>query len=73
MIRGRMRRRAWQVAAALALGAIAVRLWPRPPLRDSVPASTIVWSADGAVLRMTRAMANTLRWIASTIFAASAH
>ena len=48
-------RRAGQGAAILAFVLIAIRLWPRPPLRDSIALSTEVWSADGALLRLTRA------------------
>jgi penicillin-binding protein 1C len=62
--RGLARRRAWQAAAIGALALIAVRAWPRPPLRDSVPLSTVVWSADGTVLRMTRASDDQYRtWV----------
>jgi penicillin-binding protein 1C len=58
------RRRVWQAAAAGAIALVGVRAWPRPPLRDSVPASTIVWSADGAVLRVTRASDDQYRtWV----------
>ncbi len=56
--------RAWQAAAVAALALLVVRAWPRPPLRDSVPVSTVVWSADGAVLRMTRASDDQYRtWV----------
>jgi len=59
-----VRRRAWQAAAVAALALLVVRAWPHPPLRDSVPVSTVVWSADGAVLRITRASDDQYRtWV----------
>jgi len=43
--------------ALLALPALllAIRLYPHRPLRDQVPQSTAIWSADGELLRATLA------------------
>lgn len=46
------------VAAAMALTVtvlVLLRVWPHAPLRDRFPLSTTVWSADGELLRVTRA------------------
>jgi penicillin-binding protein 1C len=45
----------WKIALALLLLGLAIRLWPRPPLRSQFPLSTAVWSADGELLRVTLA------------------
>lgn len=37
----------------LAAALVMVRLWPRPPLAAGIPLSTAVYSADGALLRLT--------------------
>src|SRR5271157_4784599 len=42
------------IAIALA-GLLLPRVWPHRPLRDLVPQSTSVWSADGELLRATLA------------------
>jgi penicillin-binding protein 1C len=55
MTRPRRRRRIAIVAAALGLTLAALRLWPHAPLADRVPRSWAVWSADGELLRVTRA------------------
>jgi penicillin-binding protein 1C len=34
---------------------LALRLWPHESLRDHVPVSTGIWSADGELLRVTQA------------------
>ena len=39
----------------LAIALLALRVWPHAPLRARVPISTGVWSADGELLRVTRA------------------
>ena len=46
--------RTWLVAAIM-IALIAFRVWPHEPLRARVPISTAVWSADGELLRVTRA------------------
>ena len=44
----------WRYAVGcVAVAAIALRAWPHAPLRDRVPISTAVWSADGELLRVT--------------------
>lgn len=50
----RRSRRWWLVVAALAAALVVVRACPRALLRQRVPASTDVWSADGELLRVTR-------------------
>jgi penicillin-binding protein 1C len=45
-------RRSIAIAAAVLL---LIRLYPHRPLRDQVPQSTSVWSADGELLRVTLA------------------
>jgi penicillin-binding protein 1C len=52
--RATVRRIGWLLAALAALCA-APRLLPHQPLRQRFPESTGVWSADGELLRMTRA------------------
>jgi len=44
-----------RVAAGLFVVCLAVRFWPRPPLKDHFPLSTAVWSEDGELLRVTLA------------------
>jgi penicillin-binding protein 1C len=40
-------------ALALLVAVLALRLWPHAPLSERIPTSTAVWSADGALLRVT--------------------
>jgi penicillin-binding protein 1C len=42
-----------RAAAVVLLLCAAVRFWPRPPLRETFPLSTDVWSSDGELLRVT--------------------
>ncbi|MCI4566527.1 penicillin-binding protein 1C [Lysobacter sp. CFH 32150] len=51
----RRRRVALVVLAILATALIAMRLWPRPPLSQSVPVSTAVYDQHGRLLRLTTA------------------
>jgi penicillin-binding protein 1C len=53
-----MRRRysKWVGLAAVPVILLAIRLYPSRPLRDSVPQSTTIWSADGELLRATLAV-----------------
>jgi penicillin-binding protein 1C len=44
-----------RLSLAIALTFLAVRFYPRPALKDLVPQSTSVWSADGELLRVTLA------------------
>lgn len=39
----------------LAVVAVVVRMWPRPPLSDAVPLSTVVRDREGRLLRLTLA------------------
>ena len=39
--------------ACIAAALIALRVWPHAPLRERLPMSTGVWSADGELLRVT--------------------
>jgi penicillin-binding protein 1C len=41
--------------ALAALALVAIRVWPHAPLSKRIPLSTGVWSADGELLRVTRA------------------
>ena len=41
------------VALGLLAALVAVRIWPHAPLSARIPTSTAVWSADGALLRVT--------------------
>ena len=60
----RVRRRVWQGALLLTCALMAIRAWPRPPLRASIPVSTEVWSADGELLRVTLASDDQYRlWV----------
>ena len=60
----RLRRRIGQGAILLAVALLAIRVWPRPPLRDAIAASTEVWSADGQLLRVTLASDDQYRlWV----------
>ncbi len=44
----------WRPAiAGLAIALLGLRVWPHAPLRERVPTSTGVWSADGELLRVT--------------------
>jgi penicillin-binding protein 1C len=48
------RRIRWRYAiACVAIALIALRVWPHAPLRQRLPMSTGVWSADGELLRVT--------------------
>jgi penicillin-binding protein 1C len=59
-----VRRRAWQAGLLVACALIAIRVWPRPPLRDTIQISTEVWSADGELLRVTLASDDQYRlWV----------
>jgi penicillin-binding protein 1C len=53
--RPRAFRRPWLVIATLTLCVVMLRVWPHAPLRARIPISTAVWSADGELLRLTRA------------------
>ena len=50
-----VRRWSFRIAIAGVLALVALRLWPHAPLRDRFPQSIAVWSADGELLRVTRA------------------
>jgi penicillin-binding protein 1C len=52
---GTFARRLLKTAAGCALALAALRLWPHAPLMQGYPLSTGVWSADGELLRVTRA------------------
>ena len=43
------------VLAVLAVALTVVRLWPKPPLRDSIPSSVAVYDTRGTLLRLTLA------------------
>jgi penicillin-binding protein 1C len=43
------------ISAIAIAAALLVRCWPRAPLSTQIPLSTAVWSADGELLRVTRA------------------
>ncbi|MGA3328252.1 MAG: penicillin-binding protein 1C [Terriglobia bacterium] len=45
----------WVAVFALPITLLLIRLYPSRPLRDLVPQSTTVWSADGELLRATLA------------------
>ena len=45
----------WSRIAGLPAILLLIRLYPGPPLRDQVPQSTSIWSADGELLRATLA------------------
>ena len=45
----------WSRIAGLPAVLLLIRLYPGPPLRDQVPQSTSIWSADGELLRATLA------------------
>jgi penicillin-binding protein 1C len=53
--RAATRKRAYCTLAILILTLVALRLWPHAPLKQRVPLSTGVWSADGELLRVTLA------------------
>ena len=55
MIAGAVARRMLKTAAVGALAVAAPRLWTHAPLMQRYPLSTGVWSADGELLRVTRA------------------
>lgn len=44
-----------RVILGLVIIVLAIRFWPRPPLKDQFPLSTAVWSSDGELLRVTLA------------------
>ena len=51
-------------AAVVAIALIALRVWGHVPLAARVPLSTAVWSADGELLRVTRAADDQFRlWV----------
>jgi penicillin-binding protein 1C len=51
-------------AACAAIGLVLLRAWPHPPLAARAPLSTAVWSADGELLRVTRASDDQFRlWV----------
>ena len=64
-----MTRRRWllriaKATATLAVALALVRLWPHAPLAQRMPLSTAVWSADGELLRVTRASDDQYRmWV----------
>ncbi len=61
---GRFMRRAPVAAAVVVLLLAALRVWPHRRLRERVPLSTAVWSADGELLRVTRASDDQYRlWV----------
>lgn len=41
------------VCVLFVLAVLVLRLWPHAPLSERIPTSTAVWSADGALLRVT--------------------
>jgi len=49
------RTKTWRVAVLPAAILLLVRLYPGPALRDMIPQSTTIWSADGELLRATLA------------------
>ena len=55
MIAGTVVRRLLKTAAGCAIALVVLRLWPHAPLMQRYPLSTGVWSADGELLRVTRA------------------
>ena len=56
--------RAAQAVAILVLALVAVRVWPHDRLSHRFAVSTAVWSADGELLRMTRAADDQYRlWV----------
>jgi penicillin-binding protein 1C len=55
VIAGRFARRLLKTAAGCAIALAVLRLWPHAPLMQRYPLSTGVWSADGELLRVTRA------------------
>ncbi|MBS0308828.1 MAG: penicillin-binding protein 1C, partial [Proteobacteria bacterium] len=51
-----LKRKRWLIAAGLLLAMLAgVRLWPHPPLRESIPSSTALYAKDGELLRLALA------------------
>jgi len=52
---GKGLRRALLAVALLLVGCIALRLLPKPPLKDFAPYATAVYAADGSLLRLTTA------------------
>ena len=63
-VRAVRRRHVWRAALLIAAALVAIRAWPRPPLRDTIPTSTEVWSADGQLLRVTLASDDQYRmWV----------
>ncbi len=52
------------VAVSAAVTLAGLRVWPHDPLRKRIPLSTDVWSADGELLRVTRASDDQYRlWV----------
>ncbi|MDR2711340.1 MAG: penicillin-binding protein 1C [Burkholderiales bacterium] len=43
------------VVMVITIVVVAVRLWPKPPLRESIPSSVAVYDTRGALLRLTLA------------------
>ncbi len=57
-------RRFVQATAVIAIALIWLRCWPHASLAERVPLSTGVWSADGELLRVTRASDDQYRlWV----------
>jgi penicillin-binding protein 1C len=53
-----------KTTAALTVALVLVRVWPHEPLAQRMPLSTSVWSADGELLRVTRASDDQYRmWV----------
>ena len=44
-----------RIAAVIAVLVAMLRFWPHAALAESIPLSTVVWSADGEILRVTLA------------------
>ena len=56
--------RTLQGVAIVAFVLLGIRVWPREPLRQQIAVSTDVWSADGQLLRVTRASDDQYRmWV----------
>ncbi len=57
-------RRLLKPIAIAAIALVAIRAWPHAPLSQRIPLSTGVWSADGELLRVTRAADDQYRlWV----------
>ena len=55
----------WLIGTILLIAVVvALRMWPHEPLQNRFPVSTTVWSADGELLRVTRAADDQYRlWV----------